>query len=83
MNAAVNRTIELLGPGDWQSRMTAEQEAVYVWEPKRGGRALIVGPDGSVLAAASSTSPGDHERAFANGERTPESAFASSTAEDE
>ena len=28
MNAAVNRTIELLGPGDWQSRMTAEQEAV-------------------------------------------------------
>ena len=49
--------------------------AVYVWEPLRSGRALIVGEDDSVLFASSSVAPADHEQMFADGKRTSISHF--------
>ena len=50
-------------------------EAHYLWENFRGGRALVVGYDGSVLFANSGINPTDHRNAFANGDRTPPEAF--------
>lgn len=49
--------------------------ATYVWEPVRGGGALIVSEDGSVLFANSSVNPEAHEREFNAGRRTDESSF--------
>jgi len=67
---AIETAIRLLGESPWEARALDKHEAVYVWEPLRGGRALIVGKDGSVLFAASSVAPADHEQMFADGERT-------------
>lgn len=55
-----------------------EGDATYVWQDRRGGGAVLVASDGSVLFANSSVSPDVHEREFAAGRRTDESLFEQS-----
>lgn len=83
MDSAVQLAIKLLGPSDWHARPLHDLDAVYLWEPVRGGRALIVGADGSVLAASSATSPEAHEREFSKGERTPLGLFGGQFGDEE
>lgn len=47
-----------------------EIRATYFWQPGRGGGALIVGEDGSVLFAHSSIDFTTHVEAFHRGRRT-------------
>ncbi len=76
VGAAINRASELLGDSTWSAEMLdGTPEAVYVWENVRGGRALIVASDQSVLFASSAVSPADHEAAFRSGRRTEIDAF--------
>ncbi|MDR1164426.1 MAG: hypothetical protein LBO66_00880 [Deltaproteobacteria bacterium] len=49
--------------------------ALYVCQSGKGGRAIIVGNDGTVLYADSSVDWRTHERAYASGRRTPLNAF--------
>ncbi len=58
-----------------RSREIPELDAVYFWESKRGGGALIVGADGSMLYATSSVPFDPHVAAFADGRRTHPSEF--------
>jgi hypothetical protein len=48
-----------------------EISAYYLWENARGGRALVIGYDGTALFANSSVSPDTHRQVFAEGRRTP------------
>ncbi len=57
------------------SRVLDGIEGYYFWHPHRGGGALIVGPDGSVLFANSTVDPAVHMRSYAAGTRTDESLF--------
>lgn len=52
-----------------------EQSATYFWQSGRGGGALIVGSDGSVLFANSSVTLDTHVEAFAAGRRTDPALF--------
>lgn len=60
---------------DQSSKEFPKIRAFYLWENVRGGRALVIGHDRSVLFANSSVRPSDHRQAFANGERTPVDQF--------
>lgn len=44
--------------------------AVYFWNPIRGGAAIIIEPNGSFLYAISSVGFDDHLKAFLRGERS-------------
>ena len=48
-----------------------DPETMYVYEDCRGGRALLIGADGSVLFADSSIAHAVHLKAFRDGIRTP------------
>ncbi len=51
-------------------------DALYVWSPERGGGALLIAVDHSVLFANSSISFEDHLAAFKGGRRTDPEAFS-------
>lgn len=65
-------------PGETlEAKPMPEVHAVYVWQPVRGGAALLVSTgDGSVLSASSDVPLDEHVAAFSAGRRTDRSAFA-------
>lgn len=78
-----NRKIELaatlLG---WTAKQAAECckekpeiNALYFFDKAKGGIAMLMAADGSVLFANSSVTPDEHKKAFINGVRTPLDAF--------
>ena len=52
-----------------------EIDALYIWNPIRGGAAIIIGSDETFLYATSSVSPEEHVQVFAAGERTSPDIF--------
>ncbi|ONI68828.1 hypothetical protein BWI15_27415 [Kribbella sp. ALI-6-A] len=59
------------------SRELPEDSAVYVWQPARGGGALITSENGSVLFANSGVPFERHLEAFRAGRRTDPVEFES------
>ena len=57
------------------SREVPELNAVYFWTPVRGGTALLIGEDESVLFAQSSVPYDVHLAAFKDGRRADLDAF--------
>ncbi|MGY1846793.1 hypothetical protein [Blastococcus sp. SYSU DS1021] len=57
------------------SRRLEDVDGYYFWQPVRGGGALIVSADGSLLFANSSVPFDRHKEAFLAGRRTDPSAF--------
>jgi hypothetical protein len=53
------------------SGLIKDVNALYFGEPIKGGIALIVGEDGTVLYANSSVGYSEHLHEFINGKRTP------------
>lgn len=53
-----------------ESRPLKNQTGFYAYQPIRGGGALAIANDGSVLFANSSVNPEDHLKAFDEGKRT-------------
>ena len=51
------------------------EQGYYVWQPIRGGSALMIANDGSVLFANSSLTFEEHLQAFRNGQRTDKGKF--------
>lgn len=51
------------------SRVLEEYDAVYVWNPARGGLAAIIANDGSKLVAGSAVNFDDHLKTFVDGRR--------------
>lgn len=47
-----------------------DKEAIYFWNPIRGGGAVIVAKDGSYLYAVSAINFDEHLKSFLSGERT-------------
>lgn len=47
----------------------ADQNAFYIWNPIRGGKAVIIDHNGEMLGAASSISLEKHVEAFISGKR--------------
>ena len=60
-----------------ESKPLDNELGFYVYQPVRGGDALIVANDSSVLFANSSVNRDDHLTAFTEGKRTDPSAFNS------
>ena len=58
-------------------RELPEDDAVYVWQPVRGGNAIILAADGSVLWSNSSIPFEQHLEVFRTGRRTDPEAFTS------
>lgn len=52
-----------------RNKYVAETEAWYCWSPERGGKAVIIAPDGERLAANSSIPFNKHVEKFKNGRR--------------
>ena len=59
-----------------QSRPLDNDAGVYVYQPIRGGGALMIANDQSVLFANSSVNPDEHLAAFLDGKRTDLSKFS-------
>lgn len=57
------------------SRHLEHLSAYYFWEAARGGGAVVIGNDGSMLFANSSVAPEKHIDAFGDGRRTDPEAF--------
>lgn len=47
-----------------------EQNALYVWNPARGGKAIIIDNNGEMLGATSAVSFEKHLQAFISGKRS-------------
>lgn len=63
-------------PKELQSRLLDNDAGVYVYQPIRGGGALMIANDQSVLFANSSVNPDEHLVAFLDGKRTDPSKFS-------
>lgn len=58
-----------------EGRSLENQAGFYAYQPIRGGGALAIANDGSVLYANSSVNPEDHLKAFYEGKRTDVNSF--------
>jgi hypothetical protein len=58
-----------------ESRPLENATGFYAYQPIRGGGALVIANDGSVLFANSSVNPEDHLKAFYEGKRTSPDLF--------
>lgn len=54
------------------SKKVPEADAIYVWDPARGGLSAFVSSDGTKLVAVSSVNYEDHLRTFLEGRRNKE-----------
>ncbi len=50
-------------------KVVQEADAMYFWQPKRGGISVIINSTGEKLAATSAVSFQDHVKAFLTGKR--------------
>lgn len=56
-------------------RELEDDAGYYFWDPRRGGSAVIVAVDGSLLWANSGVRPDEHIASFLAGKRTDRSLF--------
>lgn len=77
------KAIEVAGRYIGQTTFDAKQnveylealDAYYIYQPARGGSAVVVSPDGSFLFATSQVAPEEHQAAFSEGRRTDPALF--------
>lgn len=76
-HSALDRVSRLLSVAreDVRQRPLDADAATYFWTEGRGGSAVIVSHDGSLLYANSSVDPELHVQAFREGRRTPPDQF--------
>jgi len=63
------------GEAEKNKRFLKEHNAVYFWNPIRGGASMILAPDGTFLYAVSGVGFEEHLGAYSNGERTDPKLF--------
>jgi hypothetical protein len=61
--------------GDPRFGGAVEGDSSAIYQPARGGSAVVVSPDGSFLFATSQVAPEEHQAAFSEGRRTDPALF--------